>query len=76
MNPTKRLRIEADLTQREAAALAGVSQPLWWKWENNLELLNLRHKTQLRISEALGTNIVGLHIERRNDRIDAALGED
>ena len=76
MNPLRRLRKAKGLSQVELAALLGVCQQQVSYWERKFDMRDITTRNLIKISEALGTNVVGLLDERRSDRIDAAMGED
>lgn len=75
MNPLKRLREDKGLLQSELAALMGVCQQQVSYWERKFDMRDITTRNLIKISDALGTNVVGLLTERRSDRIDAVLGE-
>ncbi len=66
MNPIRRLRKAAGLTQTECAGLAGVCQQQWSKWELNPHLFE--QPTHRKIAKALGTNLVGLWLESQQEK--------
>ena len=67
-NPIRRLREEAKLTQKQAAELCGVYQQLWFSWESRAEMLDLKLNIIRKTAKALGTNYVGLLMERLKDK--------
>lgn len=64
MNPIRDLRKKTGRNQTEAAALAGVCQQQWSRWERAPEFRKIEYDSQRKIAEALGTNWVGLHMKR------------
>ncbi len=63
VNPILQMRQALGWSQTKCANLAGVSQTTWSQYETHPNFLSLREPSKIRVSNALGTNVVGMIIE-------------